>query len=198
MSPPGTSRPRDPGGCAATSGYQQFLGVDDDNGNLADGTPHMQAIFSAFDRHHIACATPAVQDSGCAGAPTAAPAGDGPPADRGAFLSWDPVADATRYKIFRGDGVFQCDFGKAIVGEMTGTGFADSGLQNGHEYSYVVAGFGDSGRLHGADQPVRRGDRRGFRVDLRRRLRVRRHQPLDHHRRRLVIIPAAARAWRAA
>jgi hypothetical protein len=133
-----------PGGCGATSGYQQFLGVDDDNGDLNDGTPNMQAIFSAFDRHQIACPTPTVQDSGCAGAPTDAPAVTIGPSDRGSFLSWDPVAGATRYKIFRGDGVFQCDFGKAIVGETTGTSFADSGLQNGHEYSYVVAGFGAS------------------------------------------------------
>ncbi len=62
------------GGCSATSGYQQFLVTDDDNGDLVDGTPHMQAIFNAFDRHQIACSTPAVQDGGCAGRPTEAPA----------------------------------------------------------------------------------------------------------------------------
>ncbi len=33
----------------------------------------MTAIFNAFNRHQIACVTPAVQDSGCAGAPTTAP-----------------------------------------------------------------------------------------------------------------------------
>ncbi|MDH3402348.1 MAG: hypothetical protein OEP45_01935 [Acidobacteriota bacterium] len=139
-----------PGGCGATSGYQQFLGVDDDNGNLADGTPHMQALFSAFDRHQIACPTPTVQDSGCAGGPTDPPVVTIGPADRGAFLSWAPVAGATRYKIFRGDGVFQCDFGKAIVGETTATSFSDTGLKNDHEYSYVVAGFGASDSCMGA------------------------------------------------
>lgn len=45
------------GGCAQVTGYMLFLAADDDNGNLADGTPHMQAIFNAFDRHGIACAT---------------------------------------------------------------------------------------------------------------------------------------------
>lgn len=129
------------GGCAATGGYLQFLGADDDNGNLADGTPHMQAIFSAFNRHEIACNTPTVQDSGCASVPTVAPVVTGSPADTGAFLSWAAVPDATRYKIFRTDGEFGCSFGKTIVGETTGTSFADSGLQNGREYSYVVAGF---------------------------------------------------------
>ena len=46
-----------------------FLAVDDDNGDLTDGTPHMTAIFDAFDRHQIACPTPG------AGRSPAAPAG---------------------------------------------------------------------------------------------------------------------------
>ena len=59
-------------GCGATNGYMQWITADDDNGNLNDGTPHMTAIFNAFNRHGIACATPAAQNSGCAGGPTAA------------------------------------------------------------------------------------------------------------------------------
>ncbi len=132
------------GGCAAVSGYQQFLGVDDDNGNLTDGTPHMQAIFSAFNRHQIACNTPTVQDSGCANRPATAPIVTGSPNDNGADLSWAAVPDATRYLIYRTDGEFQCEFGKVIVGETTGTNFSDTGLQNDREYSYVVAAFGSS------------------------------------------------------
>ena len=34
-------------GCAATGGYLQVLAADDDNGNINDGTPHMQAIRAA-------------------------------------------------------------------------------------------------------------------------------------------------------
>src|SRR6185369_3026135 len=60
-------------GCGATNGYMQWLAADDDNGNLNDGTPHMTAIFNAFNRHGIACATPARVNSGCASAPTATP-----------------------------------------------------------------------------------------------------------------------------
>ncbi len=80
---------------------------------------HMQAIFDAFDRHDIACSTPAVVDGGCAGGPTAAPAVVATPADTGAELSWSPVPNAARYKVFRTDGEHGCDFGKAIVGETT-------------------------------------------------------------------------------
>ena len=132
------------GGCAADSGYMQYLVADDDNGDLGDGTPHMQGIFDAFDRHGIACNTPTVQDSGCAGGPTVAPTVAALGADRGASLSWNSISGATRYKIFRTDGVHQCDLGKAIVGETTDTSFEDAGLQNGREYYYVVAGFGAS------------------------------------------------------
>ena len=61
-------------GCAAGGGYLNFLAADDDDGNLNNGTPHMQDIFDAFSAHAIACTTPAVAVSGCAGAPTTAPA----------------------------------------------------------------------------------------------------------------------------
>ena len=141
------------GGCAATHGYQQFLVADDDNGNLADGTPHMQAIFDAFDRHGIACSTPSVQVSGCAGAPTTAPTVTAVAADRGANLSWSAIPGATRYKIFRTDGVRGCGRGKALVGEVTGTSFDDTGLQNDREYYYVVAGFTGSDTCMGPASP---------------------------------------------
>ncbi|HSM13195.1 MAG TPA: hypothetical protein VLA66_03940, partial [Thermoanaerobaculia bacterium] len=49
-----TAAPFD-GGCGATTGYQKYLVADDDNGNLADGTPHMTAIYAAFNRTKIAC-----------------------------------------------------------------------------------------------------------------------------------------------
>ncbi len=130
------------GGCNGDGGYLNFLAVDDDNGDLMDGTPHMSAIFAAFDRHQIACAMPVVQDAGCAGTPTDHPVVTATPADRGASLSWGAVADASSYKIYRTDGVFGCDFGKTLVGETTGTSFADSGLKNGREYSYTVIPMG--------------------------------------------------------
>ena len=130
------------GGCNADGGYLNYLAADDDNANLADGTPHMQAIFDAFDRHQLACDTPTVTDSGCAGVPTTAPTVTGTAVDRGAALSWGAVAGATKYKVYRTDGVFGCDFGKIFVGETTGTSFVDVGLQNGREYYYTVIAIG--------------------------------------------------------
>ena len=48
-------------GCGAGNGYMQWLAADDDDGDLSNGTPHMTALFNAFDRHGIACSTPAVR-----------------------------------------------------------------------------------------------------------------------------------------
>ncbi len=132
------------GGCNGSGGYLNYLAADDDDGDLNNGTPHMTALFNAFDLHDIACNTPVVQDSGCVGTPTSAPIVTSSPADKSVALSWDPVADATEYQVFRGEGVFQCDFGKVKIGETTGTSFMDTGLQNGREYSYVVIPMGSA------------------------------------------------------
>ncbi len=128
-------------GCAGSSGYLQFLQADDDDGNLANGTPHMQAVFAAFDRHDIACDVPPPLDSGCPDRPKAAPEVSGSGGDRSADLSWTPIEGAVRYRVYRADGPHACAFGKALVGETLGTRFTDSGLQNGRAYHYVVAGF---------------------------------------------------------
>ncbi len=66
-------------GCGTTNGYIQWITADDDNGNLNDGTPHMTAIHAAFNRHGIACATPAPTNSGCAGGPSHGSRRDGHP-----------------------------------------------------------------------------------------------------------------------
>jgi hypothetical protein len=130
------------GGCAATNGYPNFLAADDVNGNLNDGTPHMAAIFSAFNRHGIACGTPAVVDAGCTGTPATAPVVVAEARNRGARLTWSAVAGATSYRIFRTDGVFACDFGKTLMGETDGLEYVDSDLQNGRDYSYIVIPMG--------------------------------------------------------
>jgi hypothetical protein len=126
------------GGCAASSGYMNYLAADDDNGNLSDGTPHMTAIFNAFNDQEIACATPAVLDAGCAGTPTVAPSVTTGNGNSLVTLSWGAVPGATEYEVFRTEGVFACDFGKVRLGSTTTTSWNDNGLQNGRDYSYVV------------------------------------------------------------
>ena len=42
-------------GCGATNWYTVFLPADDDDGNLANGTPNACRIWDAFNAHGIAC-----------------------------------------------------------------------------------------------------------------------------------------------
>ncbi|MDG1904706.1 MAG: hypothetical protein P8I38_03685 [Arenicella sp.] len=137
------------GGCSATSGYMNFLAADDDNGDLTDGTPHMTAIYDAFNDQEIACQTPVVQDTGCSGSPTTAPVVTATGVDREVELSWGSVANASSYEVFRTDSVFGCNFGKARIAETTGNFYSDSGLQNGRDYSYVVIPKGSSDACFG-------------------------------------------------
>jgi hypothetical protein len=137
------------GGCSSTGGYLKYLAADDDNGNLNDGTPHMTAIFAAFNDQQIACSTPAVQNSGCANTPAAAPVVTATPGDKSITLSWGVVANATKYQVFRAEGIFACNFGKVKIGETTGLSFSDTGLQNGRNYSYVVIPIGAANTCFG-------------------------------------------------
>jgi len=132
------------GGCGATNGYMLVLAADDDNGDLNDGTPHMTAIRGAFERHQMHCATPAPVNSGCAGGPTTAPTVSATPIDAGVDLSWTSVAGATRYDVYRTEGVNGCAFGKIKVGEASGLTFQDQGLQNGRTYYYSVLPVGSN------------------------------------------------------
>jgi hypothetical protein len=125
-------------GCGATGGYMLFLAADDDDGNLGNGTPHMSAINAAFGRHQIACNAPAVADTGCAAGPSGSPAVTAAAQDQAISLTWTSVPGATRYAVYRAEGVAQCAFGKVRVGETAGTTFLDVGLQNGRAYSYSV------------------------------------------------------------
>jgi hypothetical protein len=129
-------------GCGATNGYMQWLTADDDNGNLSDGTPHMTAIFNAFNRHGIACSSPTPVNSGCGAGPATAPTLAVSPGNFQNALSWNGVAGATRYWVFRTEGHAGCDFGKARIAEVTGTSYTDGVVANGRAYHYNVVAAG--------------------------------------------------------
>ena len=44
-------------GCGATNWYTVYLAVDDDDGNLGNGTPNGCRIWDALDAHGISCGT---------------------------------------------------------------------------------------------------------------------------------------------
>jgi hypothetical protein len=132
------------GGCGASNGYMLYLAADDDDGNIQNGTPHMSAIRAAFERHEIHCTTPAVANTGCAGGPTTAPVVTFVPQDSGVILNWNAVAGATRYYVYRTEGVNGSGFGKIKIAEVTGTTYTDTQLANGRGYFYTVLPVGSN------------------------------------------------------
>ncbi len=136
-------------GCGATNAYMQWLAADDDDGNLNHGTPHMTALYNAFNRHGIACSAPTPQNSGCGEGPTAAPGLTVTPGGSGLDLSWTAVAGATRYWVFRSEGSAGCRFGKALVAEVTGTAYTDTQVAGGRGYSYNVVAAGPASACFG-------------------------------------------------
>lgn len=136
-------------GCGSTNAYMQWLTADDDNGNLNDGTPHMTALFNAFNRHGIACATPTPVNSGCGSGPTGAATLTGTAGNFQSSLSWNAVAGATRYQVFRTEGHAGCNFGKTKIAEVTGTSYVDTQVANGRNYYYNVVAAGASNACFG-------------------------------------------------
>jgi trimeric autotransporter adhesin len=136
-------------GCGATNAYMQWLAADDDNGNLADGTPHMTALFNAFNRHGIACNRPTPRNGGCAGGPTGQPALTATPGPYSAVLSWSSVPGASTYWVFRTEGHAGCDLGKTRIAETTGLSLTDLQVAPGRSYSYSVVAAGSSAACYG-------------------------------------------------
>ena len=54
------------------------------------------------------------------------------------------VAGATRYYVYRTEGVAACDFGKVKIADVTATTFVDTGLQGGRSYYYAILPVGSN------------------------------------------------------
>ncbi len=128
-------------GCGATNWYTVFLSLDDDNGNLADGTPNADLIWTAFNDHGIACgAAPPPVSSSC---PTlAAPTLTAVTAGDRIELSWTAVTGAAAYRVFRND--LGCDRGSTPIAEVAapGTAYSDGAIDPQTTYFYAVQAIG--------------------------------------------------------
>lgn len=132
-------------GCGGSHLFQVMLAMDDDDGDLGNGTPHADAIFAAMNDHNIACGTasdPGNQSSSTC--PTiAAPSVSAVGANNSAELSWNATAGATRYWVYRND--IGCDAGFTRIAEVAGgTAYTDTAVVNGITYYYVVQGVAAS------------------------------------------------------
>jgi hypothetical protein len=127
-------------GCSAGSLWKVFRAVDDDDGNLSNGTPHGGALFAAFNRHGIACTTDTGASTTFAGCtPPASPSLSVTAGSNSASLSWGAVGSAT-YDVFRNETGCNAGFTKLATGQ-TGTTFADNNVGNGLTYFYQVTAF---------------------------------------------------------
>ncbi len=128
-------------GCSAGSLWKVFRAVDDDDGNLNNGTPHGGALFAAFNRHGIACTTDTGASTTFAGCtPPASPASlSATPGNNSASLSWTASGSAT-YDVFRNETGCNAGFTKLVTGQ-TGTTFSDPNVANGLTYFYQVTAF---------------------------------------------------------
>lgn len=107
-----------------------YLTLDDNNGNLGDGTPNSDLINEAFGRHGLAGVT----------VPANLLASDGTYTDR-VRLTWSASTSATSYKISRAIGS-----GTSVqIGTSTTTTFDDMTAVVGTVYSYTVKASNSSG-----------------------------------------------------
>ncbi len=127
-------------GCNAAAWFNKLRNVDDDDGNLANGTPHAAAIFSAFSRHAIACGTPTdasnLNSATCGSLAT--PAVVVTPGTGSVTVSWPAVAGAANYLILRND--IGCATTSNVIATVAapGTSYLDDLLPAGFNLYYRV------------------------------------------------------------
>jgi subtilisin-like proprotein convertase family protein len=136
-------------GCGVTSWFEKLRAVDDDDGNLANGTPHAAALFAAFDRHKIACglASDASNQNSTICPPIGTAALTATPGAASAQLSWTGVAGASSYNVLRNE--TSCAASSTIIANVPGTTFTDPGLANGFAEYYRVQAVGTSAACEG-------------------------------------------------
>jgi hypothetical protein len=138
-------------GCGVNNWFESYRFIDDNDGNLANGTPHAAEIFAAFDLHAIACGTAADaanQSSGCP-ATIAAPTLSACSSNTPVQLSWTPSAGATQYRVLRN--TLGCQFGFQPLSVTGGAQqyFEDPGVAPGVPYYYSVQPVGANSACYG-------------------------------------------------
>ena len=130
--------------CGAGTWFTELRTVDDDDGNLANGTPHAAAIFSAFNRHAIPCgaSTDATNLSTTACPTLAAPTVTTNPSPNTVALSWTAVAGASSYNVLRNDQ--GCGWGYTLIASVAGTTYTDTKLPNAFSLYYAIQPVGSN------------------------------------------------------
>ena len=128
-------------GCGVPTTFHNMKVQDDDNGNLADGTPHAAELECAFNRHQTGCTTDNNVDFTTCPA-LLAPTVTTTPGNNQVILNWTAVTNATQYRVFRNED--SCGAGYSLIATLaSGTlTYTDTGLLNGRTYYYQVQPVG--------------------------------------------------------
>ncbi|MEO8195416.1 MAG: pre-peptidase C-terminal domain-containing protein, partial [Thermoanaerobaculia bacterium] len=123
-------------GCSTGTMWRAMRAVDDDNGNLNDGTPHGAALGAAFNRHGIACTTDTAWNTTFVGVtPPAVPALTATAGSNSVALSWSGSTGV--YDVYRNESGCNAGFTKA-ANDLSGTSYNDTAVANGLTYYYQV------------------------------------------------------------
>jgi hypothetical protein len=128
-------------GCGTSHYFTVFRVVDDQDGNLSNGTPHAAAIYAAFNRHAIGCST--VVNTNSTTCPTltqpvlTATAGSGSVA-----LSWGAVTNASTYYVMRNE--MSSTAGFTIISKPTTNSYTDAAVSSGITYYYTIQAVGST------------------------------------------------------
>ncbi len=124
-------------GCGVNNTFHNLKVNDDDDGNLANGTPHAAELQCAFGRHQTGCTTDNNVDfTTCPAllAPTVTPTAG----NSQVVLNWTAVTNATKYRVFRNEE--SCGAGYSLIATVTAPTltYTDNNLLNGRTYYYQV------------------------------------------------------------
>ncbi len=126
-------------GCAAGTLFRTYRVADDDDGNLANGTPHGGAIFAAFNRHDIACASDPGASTTFAACtiPTPPTLSITTPMSKTADLSWTSAGAGVVYDVYKNELGCNAGFIK-IANDLSALNLTDPNVANGFNYNYQI------------------------------------------------------------
>ncbi len=141
-------------GCGTGNWFTTFRAIDDDDGNLTNGTPHGGAIYNAFSRHITACTS--VSGYNVTYSPYTTPSKPTLTATAGAgqvSLSWTTSTGASKYTVLRNE--MGSNYGMMVIATQTGTTYTDTQVAPGITYYYAIAPVGTSNSTIGTLSDVK-------------------------------------------
>ena len=125
-------------GCTNGSLFRVLRAADDDDGNLANGTPHGGAIYAALDRHEIACAADAgaaLTFASCT--PPPVPTLSVAVGVNSNTLTWTSSGSSKVYDVYRSENGCEAGFAK-IADDVSVLTYLDTAVAGSSQYAYQV------------------------------------------------------------